>query len=136
MMIITSCLKPSTDWLPKVSQIQVPPASCPMPPPLPRPPPPLSAPYQVKSAKTDAAAEVRGKLDSMYKAIDDMHALREGVLGELLAMQTEVFNEKMLGQMTRMIRDKEVSTIRKVGAAGLRSDPAFPPHPPPPLPIK
>ncbi len=38
-------------------------------------------------AKAEAAAEVRAKLDGMYKTIDGLHRMREGILAELLAVQ-------------------------------------------------
>jgi len=70
----------------------------------------------VKEAKQQAAAEVKSKLDGMYRTIDELHALREGVLGELLAMQADMFNDKTISQMWRMVRDKEIAAQRKAKA--------------------
>lgn len=49
------------------------------------------------------------------QVIDELHAFREGVLAELVAMQKDVFNDKTAAQMVRLVRDREIAAIRKVG---------------------
>ena len=43
-----------------------------------------------------------------------MHKLRESVLAELLAMQSEIFNDKAMKEMARQVRDKEIEVVKKV----------------------
>ena len=36
------------------------------------------------------------------------------MLGELVAMKKDIFNDKTITQMGRLVRDKEVASLRKV----------------------
>ena len=43
-----------------------------------------------------------------------VHRLRESVLAELVAMQSEMFNDKAVKEMARQVRDKEIEVVRRV----------------------
>ncbi|GLC37409.1 hypothetical protein PLESTM_000580500 [Pleodorina starrii] len=62
--------------------------------------------------KPDTDATTRVQLQRMQAQLDELHAMREGVLEELVAFQSEIFSDKTLTQMTRMVRDREISRVR------------------------
>eukprot|EP00201_Polytomella_parva_P000602 CAMPEP_0175077182 /NCGR_PEP_ID=MMETSP0052_2-20121109/23226_1 /TAXON_ID=51329 ORGANISM="Polytomella parva, Strain SAG 63-3" /NCGR_SAMPLE_ID=MMETSP0052_2 /ASSEMBLY_ACC=CAM_ASM_000194 /LENGTH=971 /DNA_ID=CAMNT_0016346575 /DNA_START=77 /DNA_END=2988 /DNA_ORIENTATION=+ len=68
---------------------------------------------KAKQAKAEAISEVRDKMEAMYGKLDELHALRESVLEELVSFRSDIFNEKTLLQMSRLVRDKEVTTFKK-----------------------
>ncbi|GAX80690.1 hypothetical protein CEUSTIGMA_g8125.t1 [Chlamydomonas eustigma] len=69
---------------------------------------------RIKQAKADAAREVLSKVQAMNREIDALHAAREGIAAELISMKKDIFNDKTMQQMTRMVRDKEIQSLRKV----------------------
>jgi hypothetical protein len=73
-------------------------------PPSPHPPP---------AAPTIDTAAMQAKLLSIHKEIKALHGVRESILGELVSMKNDIFNEKTLQQMARMVRDKEIALLRK-----------------------
>ncbi|KAG2454753.1 hypothetical protein HYH02_000588 [Chlamydomonas schloesseri] len=67
---------------------------------------------KMAAVKSDAAAAYKTQLLAIQAKLDEIHALREGVLEELVNFQTEIFSEKTITQMTRLVRDKEIARVR------------------------
>ncbi|KAG2495257.1 hypothetical protein HYH03_006530 [Edaphochlamys debaryana] len=67
---------------------------------------------RMAAVKNDAAAGFKHQLQAVQTKLDELHALREGVLEELVKFQEEMFSDKTLTQMTRLVRDKEIARVR------------------------
>ncbi|GIL77178.1 hypothetical protein Vretimale_3159 [Volvox reticuliferus] len=67
---------------------------------------------KMAALKSDTDAHMRSQLQNIQAQLDELHALREAVLEELVAFQSEIFSDKVLTQMTRMVRDREISRVR------------------------
>ncbi|KAG2439988.1 hypothetical protein HXX76_004106 [Chlamydomonas incerta] len=67
---------------------------------------------RMAAVKSDAAAAYKTQLMGVQAKLDEIHALREGVLEELVNFQAEIFSEKTITQMSRLVRDKEISRVR------------------------
>ncbi|PNW84448.1 hypothetical protein CHLRE_03g145107v5 [Chlamydomonas reinhardtii] len=67
---------------------------------------------RMAAVKSDAAAAYKTQLMAIQAKLDEIHALREGVLEELVNFQSEIFSEKTITQMSRLVRDKEISRVR------------------------
>lgn len=69
-----------------------------------------SAPLPAPLIDTSA---MKAQLLLIQDEIKSLHKVRESILDELVSMKTDIFNEKTLQQMSRMVRDKEISLLRK-----------------------
>ncbi|GFR42053.1 hypothetical protein Agub_g2869 [Astrephomene gubernaculifera] len=67
---------------------------------------------KMATVKSDAAAQYKNQLQMVQAKLDELHMLREGVLEELVTFQAEILSDKVITQMTRMARDKEISRVR------------------------
>ncbi|KAJ9531363.1 hypothetical protein QJQ45_006812 [Haematococcus lacustris] len=65
-------------------------------------------------AKEQAIAAVSGQLEALYVSVDKLQAAREGILADLMSIKKDIFNDKVVTQMVRLVRDKEISCVRKL----------------------
>ncbi|KXZ46835.1 hypothetical protein GPECTOR_40g569 [Gonium pectorale] len=68
---------------------------------------------KVEAVKAESAAAYKASLKTVQAQLDELHALREGVLEELLHFQSECLSEKTITQMTRVVRDKDILRVRQ-----------------------
>lgn len=69
---------------------------------------------QLARVSSQASQGLHSKSAQIQALVEELHALRGEVLAELVAMQQEMFSDKALMQMTRIVRDKEIMFMRKV----------------------
>lgn len=69
---------------------------------------------QMMQAQTSSSQASKVQLPHIQRLVEDLHNLRGEVLAELVAMQQEMFNDKAMAQIARIVRDKEIVTIRKL----------------------